>query len=141
MLFRITSTNNIGSSSPLRDVSTQIQSKILPKENDQTNIPQAPFQKLLHLEGTHKFQMTDPARPPGSPEEPQMSRAPSREAKKHCIEVLIKTQHGQQGFVMHMSQHSLSESSLDLLSEIHICFSHDTTINGGLQGLQFFLCV
>lgn len=105
------------------------------------HIPQAPFPKLSHPQGTYKSQMTDPARPPGSPVEPQMSKEPSHEVQKHYIEALMKMQLDQQGVVMHIYQCSLSESSLDFLSEICICFSHDTTINGSFQGLQFFLCM
>ena len=141
MLLSVTSTNNIDSSSLLLDVSTYIQSKILPKEKDQTNIPQAPFPKLSHPQGTYKSQMTDPARPPGSPVEPQMSKAPSHEAQKHHIEALMKMQPDQQGVVMQIYQCSLFESSLDFFSEICVRFSHDTTINGSFQGLQFFLCM
>jgi len=98
MLLLITSTKNNDSSSPLRDVSRHIQLKILHKEKDQINIPQAPFPKPPHPQRTYKLRMTDPARLSGSPVEPQTSKVPSYEAQKHYIEVLMKTQHGQQGF-------------------------------------------
>ena len=130
----ITSTKSNDSSSPLHDVSTCVQLEILRhREKDWSNIHQAPFPKLSHPQCTYKFQTTDPARPPGSPVEPQTSKASSHEAQKHCIEFLMKKHHGQEDFVIQEYQLLPSESSLNLCSGTHVCLSHDTTINGGLE--------